>query len=79
MQSHIRVTQCAQHEHSRRRPVAGIAGDDNGFVRSDIAFFQDPQQFLADIFFDDQEKNIINSTEGTASGHVPYGIKNIKG
>ena len=36
------------------------------------------KSFQADIFFDDQEINIIEASEGTASGHVPYGVKNNK-
>ena len=38
------------------------------------------QQFLksfqADIFFDDQKKHIMDAVKTTASGHVPYGVKN---
>lgn len=37
------------------------------------------KSFKADIFFDDQERNIIEASAETASGHVPYGIKNSKG
>jgi 5'-nucleotidase len=55
-------------------------------VRIDESLFlggMEKQEFLksfqADIFFDDQEKNIISASEGTAAGHVPYGVKNIKG
>ena len=36
------------------------------------------KSFQADIFFDDQEANIIEASKGTASGHVPYGMKNNK-
>ena len=32
--------------------------------------------FEADIFFDDQKKHIMDAIKTTASGHVPYGIKN---
>ena len=55
-------------------------------VRIDESLFlgaMEKQEFLksfqSDIFFDDQEKNIISASEGTAAGHVPYGVKNIKG
>jgi 5'-nucleotidase len=34
------------------------------------------KSFEADIFFDDQKKHIMDAIETTASGHVPYGIKN---
>lgn len=34
------------------------------------------KSFQADIFFDDQKKHIIDTQNTTASGHVPYGIKN---
>jgi|TARA_B110000027_G_scaffold88163_1_gene93396 5'-nucleotidase len=34
------------------------------------------KSFQADIFFDDQKKHIIEAMKSTASGHVPYGIKN---
>ena len=34
------------------------------------------KSFQADIFFDDQKKHIMDAIETTASGHVPYGIKN---
>ena len=37
------------------------------------------KSFQADIFFDDQETNIIEASKTTASGHVPYGVKNSKG
>jgi len=36
------------------------------------------KSFQADIFFDDQKKHIMDAIETTASGHVPYGIKNKK-
>ena len=34
------------------------------------------KSFEADIFFDDQKKHIMDAIKTTASGHVPYGIKN---
>ena len=34
------------------------------------------KSFEADIFFDDQKKHIMDALQTTASGHVPYGIKN---
>jgi len=34
------------------------------------------KSFQADIFFDDQKKHIMETRDTTASGHVPYGIKN---
>ena len=34
------------------------------------------KSFKADIFFDDQKKHIMDAIKTTASGHVPYGIKN---
>ena len=34
------------------------------------------KSFEADIFFDDQKKHIMEAINTTASGHVPYGIKN---
>ena len=34
------------------------------------------KSFEADIFFDDQKKHIMDAIKSTASGHVPYGIKN---
>ena len=34
------------------------------------------ESFQADIFFDDQRKHILEAMSSTASGHVPYGIKN---
>ena len=37
------------------------------------------KSFQADIFFDDQEINIKEASNATASGHVPYGVKNNKG
>ena len=37
------------------------------------------KSFQADIFFDDQEINIKEASTATASGHVPYGVKNNKG
>ena len=35
--------------------------------------------FQADYFFDDQEINVKEASNATASGHVPYGVKNNKG
>ena len=34
------------------------------------------KSFEADIFFDDKKKHIMDALQTTASGHVPYGIKN---
>jgi len=34
------------------------------------------KSFEADIFFDDQQKNIIDASEKVTSAHVPFGIKN---
>ena len=34
------------------------------------------KSFQADIFFDDQKKHIMDAVKTTASGHVPYGVKN---
>ena len=52
-------------------------------VRIDESLFlggMSKQQFLksfqADIFFDDQKKHIMDAVKTTASGHVPYGVKN---
>ena len=52
-------------------------------VRIDESLFlggMSKQQFLksfqADIFFDDQKKHIMEAVKTTASGHVPYGVKN---
>jgi len=52
-------------------------------VRIDESLFlggMSKQQFLksfqADIFFDDQKKHIMDAVKSTASGHVPYGVKN---
>jgi len=52
-------------------------------VRIDESLFlggMSKQQFLksfqADIFFDDQKKHIMDVVKTTASGHVPYGVKN---
>ena len=36
------------------------------------------KSFDADIFFDDQKKHIMVANETTTSGHVPYGVKNLK-
>ncbi len=54
-----------------------------GGVRIDESLFfggMSKQQFLksfqADIFFDDQKKHIMDAVKTTASGHVPYGVKN---
>ena len=52
-------------------------------VRIDESLFlggMSKQQFLksfqADIFLDDQKKHIMDAVKTTASGHVPYGVKN---
>ena len=46
MELDIRVAQVVQHEHRRRCPVTGIAGDHDGLAGPDVSLPKHPEKLL---------------------------------